>query len=256
MLLERVHQVIGQMLLRKRWWIFATYAKAWWSPGTIFLTWRLPHSSSMTTAIAAVNDCHCHWPLPRSTTTTTKSQRLSFVVIDGGDDNHRQLQRQWMAVVVMTSLPPSSTTTTGWWPTARRCRYHRSRRQCCRHHALALASAITIAAAFANVITPLTLLSMVGCCAICRPSPAASSAIQICQPPPPCGALSTLFPLDRCPLLLTIASRCLSLFYRASNAFAAPIEEGWMLHSPPAQQHTDHITKLKNVSSFHFLDLL
>jgi len=163
-----------------------------------------------------------------------------------------------MAAAAMMSLPPPSTMTTGWWPTARRCRYHRSRRQCCRHHALALASAITIAAAFANVITPLTLLSMVGCCAICRPSPAASSAIQICQPPPPCGALSTLFPLDRCPLLLTIASRCLSLFYQASNAFAAPVE-GWLLHSPPPQQHTNHITKLKTFpvsSSWTYFDLL
>ena len=162
-------------------------------------------------------------PLPQSMMTTAKSQRLLFVV-DGGNDNHRRLQRRSLVAAAMMSLPPPSTMTTGWWPTARRCRYHRSRRQCCRHHALALASALTIAAAFANAITPLTLLSMVGCCAICRPSPAASSAIQICQPPPPCGALSTLFPLDRRPLLLTIASRCLLLFYRASIAFAAPIE--------------------------------
>jgi len=161
-----------------------------------------------------------------------------------------------MAAVAKTSLLPPSTTTTGWWPTTRCCRHRRSRRQCCHHHALVLASAVTIAAAFANVITPPTLLSMVGSCVICRPLPAASSAVQICQPPLSCGASLMLFLLGRRPLLLTIASRCLSLFYRASNAFAAPIEEGWMLHSPPAQQHTDHITKLKNVSSFHFLDLL
>jgi hypothetical protein len=25
----------------------------------------------------------------------------------------------------------------------------------------------------------------------------------------------------------------------------APFVEGWLLHSPPAQQHNDHITKLK-----------
>jgi hypothetical protein len=71
---------------------------------------------------------------------------------------------------------------------ARRCRHRRSRRRCCCHHNLALASAVTIAAAFANVIAPPTLLSMVGCCVICCPLPAASSAVQICQPPPSCGA--------------------------------------------------------------------
>ena len=156
----------------------------------------------------------------------------------------------------MTSLPPPSTTTIRWWPTARCCHHRRSRRRCCRHHhhALALASTVTIAAAFANVIAPLTLLSMVGCCVICRPSPAASSAIQICQPPPSCGASSTLFPLGRRPLLLTIASRCLLLCYRALNAFAAPVE-GWLLHSPPTQQHTNHITKLKTFPVSTLLDL-
>ena len=51
-------------------------------------------------------------------------------------------------------------------------------------------------------------LSMVGCSIVCRPLPAASSAVQICQPPPLCGALSTLFPLGRHPLSLAIASRC------------------------------------------------
>jgi hypothetical protein len=66
--------------------------------------------------------------------------------------------------------------------------------------------------------------------------------------------LSTLFPLDRRPLLLTIASRCLSLCYRALNAFAAPVE-GWLLHSPPTQQHTNHITKLKTFPVSTLLDL-
>jgi hypothetical protein len=28
------------------------------------------------------------------------------------------------------------------------------------------------------------------------------------------------------------------------NAFAAPVD-GWLLHSPPTQQHANHITKLK-----------
>ena len=162
-----------------------------------------------------------------------------------------ELQQRLMAAAAMTSLPPPSTTTTGWWPTARCCRHCRSCRQCCRHHALALASAVTIAAAFANVIAPSTLLLMVGCCDICRPLPAALSAVQICQPPPSCSAFLTLFPLGRRPLLLTIACRCLSLFYRASNTFAAPVE-GWLLHSPPVQQHTGHITYLiSNYSSVH-----
>ncbi len=125
-------------------------------------------------------------PLPQSTTTTSKSQRLSFV-FDGGNDNHHRLQRRLMATAAMKSLPPPSTTTTGWWPTARRCR----RRQCCHHHALALASAVTITAAFAIGIAPPTLLSMVSCCVICCPLPAALSAVQICQPLPSCGALST-----------------------------------------------------------------
>ena len=149
-----------------------------------------------------------------------------------------------MAAAAMTSLPPLSTTTTGWWLTAHCCRLRRRHRQCCRHHALALASAITIAAAFANVIAPPTLLLMVGCCVICRPLPAALSALQICQPPPLYGASLTFFSSGRRPLLLTIASRCLLLFYRASIAFAAPVE-GWLLHSPPAQQHSGHITKPK-----------
>jgi hypothetical protein len=50
--------------------------------------------------------------------------------------------------------------------------------------------------------------------------------------------------MGRRPLLLTIASRCMLLFYQASIAFPAPVAS-WLLHSPPAQQHNDHITKLK-----------
>jgi hypothetical protein len=42
-----------------------------------------------------------------------------------------------------------------------------------RHHRCSLA----------NVIAPPTLLSMVGCCVVCRSLPAALSAVQICQPP-------------------------------------------------------------------------
>ncbi len=155
-------------------------------------------------------------------------------------------------------MPPPSTTMTGWWRTARHCRHRRRRRRCCRHHALALASAVTIAAAFANIIAPPTLLSMVGCCVVCHPLPAALSAVQICQPSPSCGALSKLFPLGCRPLSLTIASHCLSLFYQASITFATPIE-GWLLHSQPTQQHTDHITNLKTFpvsTSWTYFDIL
>jgi hypothetical protein len=163
-------------------------------------------------------------------TATVDDDDLQNPAVNSGDDNHCRLQRRSMVAVAMTSLPPPSTTTTEWWPTAHCCR----RRRCCRHHDLALASAVTIAAAFANVIAPPTLQSMVGCCVVCCPSPAALSALQICQPPPSCGASLTLFPLGRRPLSLTIASCCLLLFYRASIAFAAPVA-GWLLRSPPAQ---------------------
>jgi hypothetical protein len=150
----------------------------------------------------------------------------------------------------MLSMPPPSTTTTGWWPTARRCCLCRHCCQCCRYHALALASTVTIAAPFANVIAPLTLLLMVGCCVVCCPLPAVSFAVQTCQPLPLCGALSTLFPLGRHPLLLTIASHCLLLCYQSSIA---------LLRSPPTQQHTNHITKLKTFpvsTSWTYIDLL
>ncbi len=100
-------------------------------------------------AVVDVDDdryCRCRQlpsPLPQLTTMISKSQRLLFVA-DGDDDNHCRLQRRSMAAAAaMTSLPPPSTVTTGWWPTARCCR----RRQCRHHYALALASAVTIAAA-------------------------------------------------------------------------------------------------------------
>jgi hypothetical protein len=51
------------------------------------------------------------------------------------------------------------------------------------------------------------------------------------------------------PLLLSIASHCLLLFYQASITFTAPVA-GWLLHSPSAQQHNDHITKLKTFPVF------
>jgi hypothetical protein len=138
------------------------------------------------------NDRYCRRqqlpsPLPQLTMTTSKSQRLLFV-LDGSNEGHCQLQRRLMATTAVTSLPPPSTPTTGWWPTARCCRRH----QCCHHHTLALVSTDTITAAFANVITPPTLLLMVGCCVVCRPLPAASSAVQICQPPSSCSASLTL----------------------------------------------------------------
>jgi hypothetical protein len=134
----------------------------------------------------------------------------------------------------MTSLPPPSTTTTGCWPTTRLCRHHR--RQCCRHHALALASAVTIAAAFANVIASPMLLSMVSCCVVCHLSPAASSTVQICQPPLSCGASSTLFPLGRLPI------RC-----------SSPSAVCCSFTKHPAAYRPHH--QAENVSRFHFLDL-
>ncbi len=96
------------------------------------------------------------------------------------------------------------------------------------------------------------------CCVVCCPSPAALSTLQICQPPPSCGASSTLFPLGCRPLLRTITSHCLLLFYQASTAFVTPVA-GWLLPSPPAQQHNNHITKLKTFpvsTSWTCFDLL
>jgi hypothetical protein len=41
---------------------------------------------------------------------------------------------------------------------------------------------------------------------------------------------------------------------RRAIAFAAPVD-GWLLHSPPTQQHTNHITKLKTFPVSTLLDL-
>jgi hypothetical protein len=106
-----------------------------------------------------------------------------------------------------------------------------------------LASAVTITAASVNVTTPLTLLLMVGCCVVCRPSPAALSAVQICQPPPSCDH-QRFRRQAAIPFCLPLPAAVLSLFYQASIAFDAPFD-GWLRHSPPTQQHTNHITKLK-----------
>jgi hypothetical protein len=106
-----------------------------------------------------------------------------------------------------------------------------------------LASAVTIAAVCADVTATLTLLSMVGCCVVCRPLPAALSTVQICQPLPSCDRRRFCH-RAAVPFCLPSPAAVLSLFYQASIAFAAPID-GWLLHSPPTQQHADHITKLK-----------
>ncbi len=106
-----------------------------------------------------------------------------------------------------------------------------------------LASAVTIAAACANVTAPLMLLLMVGCCVVCRPLPAALSTVRVCQPPPLCDR-QRFCHRAAVPFCLPSPAAVLLLFYRASIAFAAPID-GWLLHSPPTQQHVDHITKLK-----------
>jgi hypothetical protein len=106
-----------------------------------------------------------------------------------------------------------------------------------------LASAVTIAAASADITAPLTLLSMVGCCVACRPSPAALSAVRICQPPPSCDR-RRFRRRAAVPFCVPLPAAVLLLFYRASIAFAAPVD-GWLLHSLPTQQHSDHITKLK-----------
>ncbi len=106
-----------------------------------------------------------------------------------------------------------------------------------------LASTVTIAEACADITAPLTLLSMVGCCVVCRPLPAASSAVRICQPPPSCNRRRFRH-WAAVPFCLPSPAAVLLLFYRASIAFAAPVD-GWLLHSPLTQQHADHITKLK-----------
>ena len=95
----------------------------------------------------------------------------------------------------------------------------------------------------------LCCLSPLACCVVRRPDLSAPTVVR---------CVVDSFPLGCRPLLLTIASRCLSLFFRASIAFAAPVA-GWLLHSPPAQQHNDHITKLKTFpvsTSWTYFDLL
>ena len=58
-----------------------------------------------------------------------------------------------------------------------RCCRRRRRHRCRRHHALTLVSAVTIAAASTDVTASPTLLSMVGCCVVCRLSPTVLSAV-------------------------------------------------------------------------------
>jgi hypothetical protein len=130
------------------------------------------------------------------------------------------------------------------------CRHHR---QCCCHHALTLAFAVTIAVASANVTVSPTLLLMVGCCVVCCPLPDASSAIQICQPLSLCNH-QRFCHRAAVPFCLPSLAAVLLLFYQASIAFAAPVD-GWLLHSPPTQQHTSHINKLKTVPVSTLLDL-
>ncbi len=134
-----------------------------------------------------------------------------------------------------------------------RCCRCRRRRQCRCHHALTLASAITIAAASADVTASPTLLSMVGCGVVCRPSPTVSSAVPIYQPPPSCDC-RRFRRRAAIPFCLPSPATVLSLFYQASIAFAAPID-GWLLHSPPTQQYTDHTTKPKMFPVSTLLDL-
>ncbi len=87
------------------------------------------------------------------------------------------------------------------------------------------------------------------CCVIHRPNLSAPAVVR---------CVVDAFLLGRHCLSLTIASRCLSLFYRASITFAAPVA-GWLLRSPPVQQHNNHITKLKTFpvsTSWTYFDLL
>ena len=109
-----------------------------------------------------------------------------------------------------------------------------------------------------------------GCLLCCCPLPAASSDVQICQPPPSCerqhfcrrATIPFCLPLPcrraTIPFCLPLPTAVLLLFYRASIAFAAPVD-GWLLHSPPTQQHINHITKLKTFpvsTPWTYFDLL
>jgi hypothetical protein len=62
----------------------------------------------------------------------------------------------------------------------------------------------------------------------------------------------TLSPLGRRPLLPTIASRCLVALLPSIDCFRCSHCDGWLLHSPPAQQHTNRIIKLKTFPVPHF----
>ena len=136
-------------------------------PEDIIATEKTPLPPPSSTDIAA------RPPLPLKTRTAISTQPLQ---LPSKNRSHRHRRRHHCICCSHCRRPhPLS-------------RYHR----CCRclrhrrrHHALSLASAVTIAAASANVTAPLTLLPMVGCCVVRRSSPAASSAVQICQPAPP-----------------------------------------------------------------------
>ena len=102
-----------------------------------------------------------------------------------------------------------------------------------------------------------TLLLMVGFGVVCRPSPTALSAVRIYQPPPSCDR-RRFRRRAAVPFCLPSPATVLSLFYRASIAFAAPVD-GWLLHSPPTQQHTTTSPSRKRFQfppSWTYFDLL
>ncbi len=114
---------------------------------------RVNHSHSF------CHRCHCHQLLSSMAAATTPSPPPPSTAT--------AVNNAAIGAVGSIPLPPPSTTTAvnkGGGST--------------------LASAVTIAAACADVTAPLTLLSMVGCCVVCHPLPAASSAVQICEPLP------------------------------------------------------------------------
>ncbi len=87
------------------------------------------------------------------------------------------------------------------------------------------------------------------CCIVCCPNLSAPAVVRCVVDAFSAGPPSPF--ADHCQPLSV-------LFYRASIAFAAPIA-GWLLRSPSARQHNNHITKLKTfpVSTFWtYFDLL
>ena len=86
------------------------------------------------------------------------------------------------------------------------------RRQCRHHHALTLASTVTIAAASFDVTASPNHLSMVGCGFVCRPSPTALSAVRIDQPLPSCDRRRFRH-RAAVPFCLPSPATVLSLFY-------------------------------------------